>query len=84
MEGTVLDMSSDRPQSALNLRLVLALFGLACTIALGVLAVRFANFALAVFAVVLGVITIVDIVVISIRRRRRHRREPDVRHSMFE
>jgi hypothetical protein len=77
-------MSSERPQSALNLRLALTLFGLAGTIALGFLAVNFRNFGLAVFTVVLGVITLVDLVVIVIRRRRRKRREPGVHHSIFE
>lgn len=84
MPGTIVVVSVDRPQSALNLRLVLASFGLVCTVVLVFLAVRYANFALAVFAVVLGVVTIVDLVVILIRRRRRHRREPETHHSIFE
>ncbi len=74
----------DRPQSALNLRLLLTLFGLAFTIVLGFLAVNFRNFGLAVFTVVLGVVTIVDLVIILIRRRRRRRREPGAHHSIFE
>ncbi|WP_117214612.1 DUF6343 family protein [Allorhizocola rhizosphaerae] len=74
----------EKPQSALNLRLLLTLFGLACTIVLGFLAVNFRNFGLAVFTVILGVITIVDLVIILIRRRRRRRREPGAHHSVFE
>jgi hypothetical protein len=77
-------MSSDRPQSALNLRLALTIFGLVFTAVLVFIAIYFHNFALAVVAVVLAVVTIVDLVVILIRRRRRHRREPGVHHSMFE
>jgi hypothetical protein len=77
-------MSSDRPQSALNLRLALNVFGLAFTGVLIFLAVYFHNRALAVVGVIILVITIVDLVVILIRKRRRHRREPDAKHSMFE
>jgi Family of unknown function (DUF6343) len=84
MTGTLLDMASERPQSALNLRLLLTSFGLAFTAALIWLAIYFQNRALAVFAVILAVITIVDMVIIVIRRRRRQRREPGRRHSLFE
>lgn len=77
-------MSSDRPQSALNLRLALNLFGMVFIGLLIFLAVYFHNRALAVFGVVLLAITIVDLVVILIRRRRRHRREPESKHSIFE
>lgn len=77
-------MSSDRPQSALNLRLALNLFGMVFIALLIFLAIYFHNRALAVFGVVLLAITIVDLVVILIRRHRRHRREPETKHSMFE
>lgn len=77
-------MSIPRAQSALNLRLVLALFGLAFTVVLLFLAFNFRNVALGVFAAILGVITIIDLVVIQIRRRQRRRREPGVEHSLFE
>ena len=76
--------SSDQPQSALNLRLGLALFGMVFTIVLIFLGIFFHNKELAVFGVVLLAITIVDLVVILIRRRRRHRREPETKHSIFE
>lgn len=82
--GTLRDMSIQRPQSALNLRLLLALFGLAFTIVLILVGFYFHNRALVVFGVILTVITIVDLVVILVRKRRRRRREPGVRHSMFE
>jgi membrane protein YdbS with pleckstrin-like domain len=77
-------MSSDRPQSALNLRLALNLFGLVFVALLIFLAVYFHNRALAVFGVILLVITIVDLVIILVRRHRRHKREPGTKHSIFE
>jgi membrane protein YdbS with pleckstrin-like domain len=76
--------SEQRPQSALNLRLALALFGLVCTGVLAFLAIQHRNLALAVFCCVLASITITDIVVISIRRRRRRIREHGAHHSIFE
>ncbi|HZM77041.1 MAG TPA: DUF6343 family protein [Candidatus Limnocylindrales bacterium] len=74
----------DKPQSALNLRLALNVFGLVFTGILIFLAVYFHNRALAVFGVILLAITIVDLVIILIRRHRRHKREPETKHSMFE
>jgi hypothetical protein len=76
--------SGERPQSALNLRLALAVFGLLCTITLVVLAFVYGNLALAVVGCVLLAITVTDLVAIQIRRRRRRRREPGVSHSLFE
>jgi hypothetical protein len=76
--------SGEKPQSALNLRLALAVFGLLCTVVLLVLAFIYGNLALAVVACVLLAITITDLVAIQIRRRRRRRREPGVSHSIFE
>lgn len=73
-----------RPQSALNLRLALASFGLVCTAVLAFLAIWHHNLALAVFCCVLAALTITDIVVIAIRRRRRSRREHGASHSLFE
>lgn len=85
MRGRIVDMSrDDRPQSALNLRLTLAVFGLVCTAVLAFLAIWHRNLALAVFCCVLGAITITDIVVITIRRRRRSRRGHGASHSLFE
>lgn len=82
--GQTIGMSSDRPQSALNLRLALALFGLVCTGVLLYLAFQYGNLALAVASCVLLAITITDLVAIQLRRRRRHKREPGVDHSLFE
>ncbi len=76
--------SGEKPQSALNLRLALAIFGLLCTITLLVLAFVYGNLALAVVGCVLLAITVTDLVAIQIRRRRRQRREPGVSHSLFE
>ncbi|GIH07239.1 hypothetical protein Rhe02_53060 [Rhizocola hellebori] len=76
--------SGEKPQSALNLRLTLAVFGLLCTITLIVLAFLYGNLALAVVGCVLLAVTITDLVAIQIRRRRRRKREPGVSHSIFE
>lgn len=90
MRGTLLGMSSQRPaptqqpQSALNLRLALTLFGLAFTVLLVVLAIYYRNLALGAFAMILGAITIIDLVVIQVRRKQRREREPGVKHSIFE
>jgi hypothetical protein len=73
-----------KPQSALNLRLGLNLFGLVFIALLIFLAVYFHNRALAVFGVILLAITLVDLVIILIRRHRRHKREPETKHSIFE
>jgi membrane protein implicated in regulation of membrane protease activity len=75
-DGTV-----EHPYSALNLRLVLAAFGLVTCAGLAVFA-WVAGFAGA--AVVLGafaVVALVDLIVIQRRRRRRRHGE---RHSLFE
>jgi Family of unknown function (DUF6343) len=72
------------PYSALNLRLVLATFGL---LAFGALTAFFAVVHLMVAAVVAGIIAataIVDIVVIQLRRRQRAREEGGSHHSLFE
>jgi len=72
-------------QSALNLRLVLASFGLIFTLPL---AVWFAVAGYTVPAVLLGAlatVAFVDLFVIQYRRRQRHRRDPPgSRHSLFE
>jgi hypothetical protein len=75
---------ADTPQSALNLRLALASFGLVCTLVLGFVAIWHRNLALAVFSCVLAALTITDIVVITVRRRRRKQREQGAHHSIFE
>lgn len=73
-----------RPYSALNLRLVLASFGLVTCTALAVLVARAGLTVLAVVLAVLAVVAVVDIVVIQRRRLARKREQPGVRHSLFE
>ena len=72
------------PYSALNLRLLLACFGLvACTV-LAVLAARADRPALAGVLAALAVVAAVDAVIVQRRRSARHRADPDGRHSLFE
>ena len=71
-------------QSALNLRLVLASFGLVFCAVMGILAYR-AGYSL--FAWLLGaiaLITVIDIVVILRRRSQRRKENPNRRSSLFE
>ena len=70
--------------SALNLRLVLASFGLVTMIVLAVLAFRAALAWLGVVCAVLALVAVVDLAVIQRRRAARRREEPGVRHSLFE
>ncbi|MGW5668023.1 DUF6343 family protein [Micromonospora sp. NPDC003776] len=70
--------------SALNLRLVLATFGLV-TMTLFAVVAFWAHLAwLGVVCAVLAAVAVVDLVVIQRRRAARHREEPGVRHSLFE
>jgi hypothetical protein len=74
----------DQPYSALNLRLVLAVFGfIVCTVLAVVLWRRgwtVGGWLLAAWAVV----ALVDIVVVQLRRRARRRTEGGGDHSLFE
>ena len=72
-----------RPYSALNLRLILALFGLVTSAVLALVLFRFDAAALAWIFVVLAVIAAVDVVVVQLRRRARARQH-DTGHSLFE
>jgi Flp pilus assembly protein TadB len=71
------------PYSALNLRLVLASFGLVSCAVLAVVAWRLLP-VLSVVLVGLAVVAAVDLVVIQRRRAARRREQPGVRHSLFE
>ncbi|HEX5595967.1 MAG TPA: DUF6343 family protein [Micromonosporaceae bacterium] len=73
-----------RPYSALNLRLLFALFGLVTCLVLGALAVRADLVVPAVIFGVLAAVAAIDLVVVQRRRRARRREEPGVRHSLFE
>ncbi|BCJ57400.1 DUF6343 family protein [Micromonospora endophytica] len=70
--------------SALNLRLALASFGLVSMTVFAVLAFRADVIWLGVACVVLAVVAVVDLAVIQRRRAARRREEPGVRHSLFE
>ncbi|SNT25136.1 hypothetical protein SAMN05421812_10420 [Asanoa hainanensis] len=72
------------PYTALNLRLVLAAFGLVVFAVLTWLAARADLLVLAVLCGVVVLTAAVDLVVIQHRRRARHRAEPGVHHSLFE
>ncbi len=67
------------PNSALNLRLVLAVFGLVSCAILGILLIRADRMILGILVGVLALVAAVDIVVIQ---RRRHLRKGH--HSLFE
>ena len=72
-------------QSALNLRLVLASFGLIFSLPLAVWAAVAGYVVPAVLLGALAVVAFIDLFVIQYRRRQRHRREPpDTHHSLFE
>jgi uncharacterized membrane protein YqjE len=71
------------PYSALNLRLVLAGFGLVSCAVLAVLTLRAGDRIAGLLLVALAVIAAADFVVIQLRRRAR-RRTDGGRHSLFE
>ncbi|PZF92492.1 DUF6343 family protein [Micromonospora deserti] len=70
--------------SALNLRLVLAGFGLVTMVIFAVLAFAADLVWLGVLCVVFAVVAVVDLVIIQRRRAARRREEPGARHSLFE
>ncbi|MFI2711503.1 DUF6343 family protein [Micromonospora sp. NPDC018662] len=70
--------------SALNLRLVLALFGVVVMTVFAVLAFAADLAWLGVVCAILAAVAVVDLVVIQRRRAARRREEPGVRHSLFE
>ncbi len=70
--------------SALNLRLVLATFGLVTMTIFAVLAFGADLAWLGVLCAVLAVVAVVDLVIIQRRRAARRREEPGARHSLFE
>ncbi|MFF5246944.1 DUF6343 family protein [Streptosporangium sp. NPDC000095] len=72
----------DHPKSALNLRFVLAIFGLVVCTVLAVFAAQGGFTLLTVALAVLAAVAVVDIVVVGIRIARRRRRGE--RHTLFE
>jgi hypothetical protein len=73
----------DRPYSALNLRLALAIFGLVTSTVLAVLAFRAGRTPVGWIVAALALLAAIDIVVIQVRRRAR-RRVQGAGFSMFE
>jgi hypothetical protein len=71
------------PYSPLNLRFVLALFGLVTSVVFAVLLLRAGLTAFGWLLVVLALIAAVDLVIIQLRRRARHHAGDD-RPSLFE
>jgi hypothetical protein len=71
------------PYSALNLRLVLALFGLITSTILAILLFRAGAAGFGWVPVLLAVIAVIDVVVVQVRRRAR-RRTDATDHSLFE
>jgi hypothetical protein len=71
------------PYSALNLRLVLAVFGLVSCAVLAGLMFWLGYWVPGLILAVLGAVAVVDIVVIQIRRRARRRTDPNS-HTLFE
>lgn len=70
--------------SALNMRLVLATFGLVTMTVFAVVAFWVGLAWLGIVCAVLAVVAVVDLIVIQRRRAARHREEPGARHSLFE
>lgn len=70
--------------SALNLRLLLAIFGLVAFAALAVVSAVLDQIPLAVFLAALALVAAGNVVVVQRRRAARKREEPGVRHSLFE
>jgi hypothetical protein len=69
--------------SALNLRLVLATFGLVVSGALAAVLLSRGYLVVGVLAAVLAAVAVVDLFVIQQRRRQRRRTDPR-KHSLFE
>lgn len=74
----------DQPYSPLNLRLVLALFGLVVCTALAVLLFRRGLTVPGWLLLAWAAVALVDAVVVQLRRRARRRAEGGRRHSLFE
>ena len=74
----------DQPYSPLNLRLVLALFGLVVCAALAVLLFRRGHTVPGWILLAWAAVALVDAVVVQLRRRARRRAEGGGRHSLFE
>lgn len=78
------DGTIGHPYSALNLRLVLATFGLVSFTVLAVGLWWIGLRVIAVLAAAVAVTAVIDLVVIRRRRAERRRRDPTAHHSLFE
>ncbi len=74
----------ERPYSALNLRLALALFGLVALVAATAVFAAAGRGGWAVACGVLALVALVNAVVVQRRRIQRHRSSPREHHSLFE
>lgn len=74
----------ERPYSALNLRLALALFGLVVFGAGALLLARTASPAMAVASGAVALVALVNAIVVQRRRIQRRRRSPTTHYSLFE
>ena len=72
------------PYSALNLRLILAVFGFIVSAVLAVVLWRSGWIWPAWFLAAWALVAVVDIVVVQLRRRARRRAEHGRHHSLFE
>jgi uncharacterized membrane protein YqjE len=72
------------PYSPLNLRLLLASFGLAASLVFAVLAARDDQPVLVMIMAALAVVGVIDLLVVLRRRRQRRREHPDHQYSLFE
>jgi hypothetical protein len=71
-------------QSALNLRLALASFGLVFCAVIGILAYRAGYTAAAVLMGIGALVAIIDVIVILKRRATRRKQNPNRDYSLFE
>jgi hypothetical protein len=72
------------PYSALNLRLVLAVFGFVICAGLALLLWRRGHAVPAWILAGWAVVAVIDVVVVQLRRRARRRAEGGKKHSLFE
>ena len=82
--GNRADGTIDHPYSALNLRLLLALFGVVSMFAIAMLAWSWGIRPVAAVALVMAGVAAVNAAVVQRRRVERRRRERGADHSLFE
>ncbi|MCW6006081.1 hypothetical protein K1W54_16050 [Micromonospora sp. CPCC 205371] len=70
--------------SALNMRALMAGFGLVFMVVLAALLFRADQPVLAVLSAIFAAVALIDLIVVGRRLRRRHRAEPGRHYSLFE